>query len=93
MKTIEVTSCGDCPFFANREEFYGSDSCKIDPGPPPRFRGSRWKGVEVMLFKVPLECPLRDVAVQVKLAKTAKLAKPKVSKPASKPKKSPSKTK
>ena len=77
MKTINVTSCGDCPFLNRQEEFAVSDSCTIDPGPPPRFRG-RWRGIEVSLYKVPADCPLRREMVRVRLDKLkAKLKPPK----------------
>lgn len=66
MKTIDVTSCGDCPFLNRQVAFAVADSCTIDPGPPPRFRG-RWKGIEVLMYKVPADCPLRHEMVRVKL--------------------------
>lgn len=66
MKTIDVTSCGDCPFCERREAFSGPDACAIDPGPPPRHRG-RWQYIEIQMYKVPADCPLRREMVRVKL--------------------------
>lgn len=60
MKTIEIESCGECPFCNNDNE-YGLDGCNLNIDIFPL----RWE--EMPIDKVHENCPLKTESVTLKL--------------------------